>query len=161
MISKQRQKTEQNQMGQTATKLVSSEPLGTSLLKPRTEHSWHATTVPLQQRAGSPRKDSRSSYFSSEHTQPHEHSSKVKWKSLSRVQLSATPWTVPARVLCRVGFSRRGYWSGLRFPSPGDLPDPGIEPKSPAWQADSLPTKLQGKPLRLALTTTGTLGKGE
>ena len=78
IISKQRRKTEQNQMGQTATKLVSSEPLGTSLLKPRTEHSRHATTVPLQQRAGSPCKDSHSSYFSSEHTQPHEHSSKVK-----------------------------------------------------------------------------------
>ena len=43
-------------------------------------------------------------------------------------------------------FSRQGYWSGLPFPSPGDLPNPGIEPGSPALQADSLPTELQGKP---------------
>ena len=44
-----------------------------------------------------------------------------------------------------MGFSRQGYWSGLPFPSPGDLPNPGIEPGSPALQADSLPTELQGK----------------
>ena len=43
-------------------------------------------------------------------------------------------------------FSRQGYWSGLPFPSPGDLPNPGIERGSPALQADSLPTELQGKP---------------
>ena len=43
-------------------------------------------------------------------------------------------------------FSRQGYWSGLPFPSPGDLPNPGIEPESPALQADPLPTELQGKP---------------
>ena len=43
-------------------------------------------------------------------------------------------------------FSRQGYWSGLPFPSPEDLPNPGIEPGSPALQADSLPTELQGKP---------------
>ena len=42
--------------------------------------------------------------------------------------------------------SRQWYWSGLPFSSPGDLPDPGIEPGSPALQADSLPTELQGKP---------------
>ena len=45
-----------------------------------------------------------------------------------------------------MGFSRQGYWSGLSFPSPGDLPDPEIEPGSPAWQTDSLPTELRGKP---------------
>ena len=44
-----------------------------------------------------------------------------------------------------MGFSRQGYWSGLSFPLPGDLPDPGIEPGSPAPQADSLPTELPGK----------------
>ena len=44
-------------------------------------------------------------------------------------------------------FSRQGYWSGLPFPSPGDLPDPGIEPGSPALQPDSLLTELQGKPI--------------
>ena len=45
-----------------------------------------------------------------------------------------------------MGFSRQEYWSGLPFPSPGDLPDPGIKSGSPALQADSLPTKLQGEP---------------
>ena len=44
-----------------------------------------------------------------------------------------------------MGFSTQEYWSGLRFPSPGDLPDSGIEPRSPALQADSLLTELQGK----------------
>ena len=48
--------------------------------------------------------------------------------------------------LC-MGFSRQEYWSGLPFPSPGDLPDPGIELWSPALQADSLPTETPGKPL--------------
>ena len=45
-------------------------------------------------------------------------------------------------------FSRQEYWSELPFPSPPDLPDPGIEPRSPAFQADSLPAELQGKPVR-------------
>ena len=45
-----------------------------------------------------------------------------------------------------MGFSRQEYWSGLPFPSPGDLPDPGIEPGSPALQADSLPTDYEGSP---------------
>ena len=52
-----------------------------------------------------------------------------------------TSWTLPS-----MEFSRQEYWSGLPFPSPGDLPDPGIEPWSPALQADSLPTELQGSP---------------
>ena len=47
-----------------------------------------------------------------------------------------------------MGFSRQEYWSGLPLPSPGDLPNPGIEPRSPALQADSLPTELQGKPTK-------------
>ena len=51
----------------------------------------------------------------------------------------------PTRLFCPWDFSRQGYWSGLPFPSPGDLPNPGIEPRSPALQADSLPTELQGK----------------
>ena len=46
-----------------------------------------------------------------------------------------------------MGISRQEYWSGLPFPSPGDLPDLGIKPESPPLQADSLPTELQGKPL--------------
>ena len=53
-------------------------------------------------------------------------------KSLSRVRLFAIPWTVAYQAPPSMGFSRQEYWSGLPFPSPGDLPDPGIEPRSPA-----------------------------
>ena len=56
---------------------------------------------------------------------------KVKVKSLSHVRLFATPWTVACQAPPSMGFSRQEYWSGLPFPSPGDLPDPGIEPGSP------------------------------
>ena len=57
---------------------------------------------------------------------------KVKVKSLSRVRLFVTPWTVAYQGPPSMGFSRQEYWSGLPFPSPGDLPDPGIQPGSPA-----------------------------
>ena len=57
-----------------------------------------------------------------------------------------TPWTVAWLAPLSMGFSRQEYWSGLPFPSPRDLPDAGIEPGSPALQADSLQTELQGKP---------------
>ena len=53
-------------------------------------------------------------------------------KSLSRVQLFATPWTVASQAPLSMGFSRQRYWNGLPFPLLGNLPDPGIEPKSPA-----------------------------
>ena len=62
-------------------------------------------------------------------------------KSLSRVQLFATPWTVACQAPQSMGFSRQGYWSRLPFLPPGDLPGPGTEPGSPALQADSLPTE--------------------
>ena len=55
----------------------------------------------------------------------------VKMKSLSRVRLFVTPWTVAYQAPPSMGFSRQEYWSGLPFPSPGHLPDPGIEPGSP------------------------------
>ena len=58
---------------------------------------------------------------------------------------SATPWSVACQAPLSMG-QRQEYWSRLPFPSPGDLPDPGIKPGSPALQADSLPTKLQGSP---------------
>ena len=67
----------------------------------------------------------------------------------SHVWFFATLWTVAHQAPLSMGFSRQEYWTGLPFPSPGDLPDPGIEPRSPALQADSLPTELQGKPLSL------------
>ena len=57
-----------------------------------------------------------------------------------------TQWTVACQTFLSMGFSRQEYWSGLPFPSPGDLSDPGIEPGAPALQAGSLPTELQGKP---------------
>ena len=56
------------------------------------------------------------------------------------------PWTVAHQAPLGMEWSRQGYWSGLPFPSPGDLPNPGIEPRSPALQADSLPSELPGKP---------------
>ena len=56
----------------------------------------------------------------------------------------ATPQTVACQVLLSMGFSRQEYWNGLQFPSPGDLPDPGIEPVSSVLQADSLPLSHQG-----------------
>ena len=59
-------------------------------------------------------------------------------KSLSCVQLFATTWTVAYQASPSMGFSRQEYWSGLPFPSSRDLPDPGIEPRSPALQADAL-----------------------
>ena len=65
--------------------------------------------------------------------------------SLSHAQLFAIPWTAAHQASLFMGFSRQGYWSGLPFPSPGDLPDPGIKPRSPALQARSLPTELPGK----------------
>ena len=65
----------------------------------------------------------------------------VKVKSLSRVRLFATPWTVAYQASPSMGFSRQEYWSGLPFPSPGDLPNPGIEPGSLALQTDTLPSE--------------------
>ena len=71
---------------------------------------------------------------------------KVKVKSLSHVRLFATPWTVAYQVPPSMGFSRQEYWSGLPFPSPGDLPHPGIEPGSSAPEADALVSESPGKP---------------
>ena len=58
-----------------------------------------------------------------------------------------TPWTIAFQASLSMGFSRQEYWSWLPFPPPGDLPNPRIEPGSPAFQADSLPTELRGKPI--------------
>ena len=74
----------------------------------------------------------------------------MKWsevKSLSRVWLFATLWTVAHQAPPSMGFSRQEYWSGLTFPFPGDFPNPGIEPKSPALQADTLTSEPPGKSL--------------
>ena len=75
-----------------------------------------------------------------------EHQSESEVKSLSRVQLFATPWTVAHQAPLPMGFSRQEYWSELPFPSPGDLPDPGIKLRSPTLQADALTSEPPGKP---------------
>ena len=74
------------------------------------------------------------------------HKVKVKVKSLSCVRLFATSWTVAYQAPPFMGSSRQEYWSGLPFPSSGDLPNPGIEPGSPAFQADALSSEPPGKP---------------
>ena len=63
-------------------------------------------------------------------------------KLLSRVRLFATPWTVAYQAPPSMEFFRQEYWNGLSFPSPGDLPDPGIEPGSLTLQADALPSEV-------------------
>ena len=65
--------------------------------------------------------------------------SERKW-SRSVLSDSATPWAVAYQASQSIRFSKQEYWSGLSFPSPGDLPDPGMEPGSPALQADTLPS---------------------
>ena len=70
-------------------------------------------------------------------------------KSLSHVWLFVTLWTVALQAPLSMGFSRQEYWSGLPFSSPGDLPNPGIEPGSPALQADALSSEPPGKPKSL------------
>ena len=70
---------------------------------------------------------------------------KVKVKLVSCVQLLAPLQTVAYQGPPSMGFSRQEYWSGLPFPSPGDLPDPGIKPSSPTLQADSLLSEPPGK----------------
>ena len=66
--------------------------------------------------------------------------------SCSAVSYSGTPWTVAHQAPLSMEFSRQEYWSGVPFPSPGYLPDPEIEPGSPTFQADSLPSEPPGKP---------------
>ena len=64
-----------------------------------------------------------------------------KVKSLSHVRLFAIPWTITRQAPPSIGFSRQEYWSGLPFPSPGDLRNPGIKPGSPKLHADTLPSE--------------------
>ena len=70
-------------------------------------------------------------------------------KLLSRVRLFATPWTVAYQAPLSMGFPRQEHWNGLPIPSPGDLPNPGIEPRSPALQVDSLPSDHQFNSVQL------------
>ena len=79
----------------------------------------------------------------------------VQYESESEVAQSCPtlchPWTVAHKALLSMGFSRQEYWSGLPFPSPGDLPTPGIKPRSPTVQADALTSVPPGKPLNKSL----------
>ena len=70
---------------------------------------------------------------------------------LSHVQLFANPWTLALQTPLTMGFPRQEYWSRLLFPSPGDLPNPGIKPSSPALQADVLPLGYGGSISRAAI----------
>ena len=74
---------------------------------------------------------------------PHQSESEVAQSYLT----VCDPWTVANQAFPSMGFSRQEYWSGLPFPSPGDLLDPGIEPRSPILQADTLTSAPLGKPL--------------
>ena len=73
-----------------------------------------------------------------------------KWKSLSCFGVLVTLWTAAWQASLTTEFSRQEYWSGLPFPSPEDLPNPGIEPRSPTLQAESLPSEPPGKTLTLS-----------
>ena len=75
-----------------------------------------------------------------------------KWKLISCVWLFVTPWIIQS-----MKFSRPEYWSGLPFPSPGDLPNPGIKPRSPTLQADSLPAEPPGKPKNIGVASLSLL----
>ena len=70
-------------------------------------------------------------------------------QSLSRVQLFVTSWTIALQAHLSMGFSRQEHWSGLPFPSPRDLPNQGIEPRSPALQADSFLSEPPVKPIQI------------
>ena len=74
-------------------------------------------------------------------------------KSLSHVRLFATPWTVAHQASPSMGFSRQEHWRVLPLPSPGHLPNPGIEPGSPALQIDALPPERPGKPQETVCAT--------
>ena len=71
---------------------------------------------------------------------------------LGHIQLFATPWTVARQVPLSMGFSRQEYWTGLPFPTPGDLPDPGIESMSPALVGRCFTIEPPGKPLSYICT---------
>ena len=71
---------------------------------------------------------------------------------LSRVQFFETAWTVAHQAPLSMGFSRQEYWSGLPFPTPGDLPDPGIKPMFPALAGGFFTTEPPGKPQQLLIS---------
>ena len=117
----------------------SSDCLPMSLTDPSTTHVWNRLSD------GQLRSELGPELLPKKQNIKFKHSQK-KESSLSRVWLFETPWTVADQAPPSMGFSRQEYWSGLPFPSSGNLPDPGIELKSPAWQVDSLPLSHPGCP---------------
>ena len=81
-------------------------------------------------------------------------------RSLSRVRLFVTLWAGACQAPPSMGFSRQEYWSGLLFPPPEDIPNPGIELRSPALRADSLPSEPPGNPSFQGRAFKGRLGAG-
>ena len=77
--------------------------------------------------------------------------------SHSVVSDSATPWTITQQGPLPMGFSRQDYWGGLPCSAPGDLPIPGIEPRSPTLQANSLPSEPPGKPMNTGVDSLSIL----
>ena len=77
---------------------------------------------------------------------PTQYCKAIVLSHFSHFRFFVTPWTAECQAPLSMGFPRQEYWSGVPFPSPGDLPDPGIEPGSAALQADSLPSDPLGKP---------------
>ena len=77
----------------------------------------------------------------------------------SCIQLSATPRTVACQAPLSMAFSRQEHWSGLPFPPPGNLPNPGIEPMSLALQADSLPSEPPGMGPKTCISNNAPAGR--
>ena len=86
---------------------------------------------------------------------------KWKWKWSHSVVLFATLWTIVHQAPPSMGFSRQEYWSGLLFPSPGVLPDPGIEPRSRALQTEALTSEPTGKPQKIPRIAEVSIFKSE
>ena len=118
----------------------------TSIYSPPRLCNCHFITIILLYQASQPLGFSRQEHWSGLPFPFPMHESEVKVMSLSHVGLVATPWTAAYQDPLSMGFCRQEYWSGLPFPSPGDLPNPGTEPRSPALQAGSLLSEPPGKP---------------
>ena len=116
---------------------------------PQTERALHGNEDPGQPKKKKITRQLLRGFLHTKPLTPSVHALLEKWKkhqSLSRVQLFTTPLTVAHQAPLSMGFPRQNYWSGLPFPSPENLPDPGIESMSPALQVDSLPLSHLGSP---------------
>ena len=94
-----------------------------------------------------PTKEAKDFLNLDQHTDQYLQGKATRRVSTPNTRMLLTPWTAARQAPLSMGFSRQEYWSGLPCPPPGDLPDPGIEPRSPALQIDSLPSEPPGKPI--------------